>query len=238
MIRTTLAILCVLACFPGLAQVPQQINFQGQLVSADGTPLPDGSYELEFEIFSDLTAGDPGTGLWTEQHTVTLSGGVFSVSLGATTSLDGVFSDGNRFIEVRQRDAGTTDAFLQAGPRQQILSVPYAHNAEMVEGNLVCAGIIDLAANTVVKQYGGTGCSGWIASVEHQGTGTDAVRFKTDLFADIPVCTHVCQEDGLPSTSGGAFSVDTYITTCRSHAGSLRDKQVMIQCIGPKGPGS
>ena len=70
--------------------VPALINYQGQLVDAIGTPLPNGNYDLTFRIYS----ADPGGSiLWGPQvvHSVALVGGRFNVILGPTDAGAGFF---------------------------------------------------------------------------------------------------------------------------------------------------
>lgn len=41
----------MMAFSPVRAQVPNLINYQGTLSDADGNPVPDGVYEIEFNIY-------------------------------------------------------------------------------------------------------------------------------------------------------------------------------------------
>lgn len=112
----------------GRAQsVPALINYQGQLVDASGTPLPNANYDLTFRIYS----ADPGGSiLWGPQvvHSVALVGGRFNVILGPTDAggqpVSTAFSNAVTYLEIQ------VGANSPISPRQQILSGPYALQAE------------------------------------------------------------------------------------------------------------
>jgi len=106
--------------------VPASVNYQGQLTSpSTGQPVPDDSYEICFSIFDVETGGTP---LWQECQTVTVSSGIFSVTLGETTALTGdVFSGKPRYLGIQ---VGTDPEMT---PRKKLSSVPYALRAENAE---------------------------------------------------------------------------------------------------------
>jgi hypothetical protein len=56
----------------------QTITIQGVLTNNSGVPLPDGTYEVEFNIYETESGGAT---LWTEIHTVSTVNGVFSATL-------------------------------------------------------------------------------------------------------------------------------------------------------------
>jgi hypothetical protein len=99
------------------SQVPKKISYQGLLTSS-GTPVPDGSYNLTFKLYTDSSGGTP---LWTETHTgVPVSNGTFSVILGQTTSLDGISFAQQLYLAVEE---GSNPEF---SPRTTLTSAPYA----------------------------------------------------------------------------------------------------------------
>ena len=80
-----LAFFCLLAASTAVGQgVPQLINVQGKLTDAGGEPVADGSYSVLFSIYDVVTGG---TALWQETRTVTVSDGLFSISLGESTTI-------------------------------------------------------------------------------------------------------------------------------------------------------
>jgi hypothetical protein len=84
-------------------------------------PIPDNDYSIAFRVFDAATAG---TEVWTETQTVTVSGGLFSVHLGATTPFPaGAFDGTPRYLEVQ---VGADPAMT---PRLLFTSVAYAFHA-------------------------------------------------------------------------------------------------------------
>jgi len=56
-------------------------NFQGRLSDTSGNPVPNGNYQMTFQIYSDSIGG---TALWSEIHSaVSVSGGYFAIELGS-----------------------------------------------------------------------------------------------------------------------------------------------------------
>lgn len=106
----------------GHAAVPNLINYQGRLTDAQGQPLADGSYNINFKIYDQLENGAP---LWTEEQTVTLTNGIFSTTLGKNVTLDEAF-DVPYFLEIVIDGQPLT-------PRQQITSSAYAMRAKTAD---------------------------------------------------------------------------------------------------------
>jgi hypothetical protein len=131
--------------------VPGFMNFQGQLMGANGSPLATGDYELTFRIFD---AAEGGTLIWGPQvldsagsvghgPKIPVVQGYFNVILGpqdtSSRPLSSAFQGATRFLEIK---VGTNNPIA---PRQQILSAPYALNA----GNAAsAANVLAGAVNT------------------------------------------------------------------------------------------
>ena len=72
------------------AEVPQTLNYQGVLTDSEGSAVADGSYSITFRIYGP----SPGTlPLWTETNSVTVSKGIFSVTLGESVPLNLPFDE-------------------------------------------------------------------------------------------------------------------------------------------------
>src|ERR1017187_5631485 len=74
-----------------------ELSFEGKIVtSASGTNLPDGTYNMEFQIYTGCTnnTGSGCTSVWTENYFdtgtnvggVTFTSGTFQVNLGSITA--------------------------------------------------------------------------------------------------------------------------------------------------------
>ena len=118
--------------------VPGRINYQGQLLSVNGTALPNGDYDLTFKLYSDKTGGDL---VWGPQIFNGENGGTtgyaakvpledeqFNVVLGPKDTqernLVDAFNGSTRFLEI------TIGNNSPITPRQEILSAPFALQAE------------------------------------------------------------------------------------------------------------
>jgi hypothetical protein len=123
-----LAALSVFLCIQAVqAAVPQMINYQGTLTEANGTPVANGNYNIQFKIY-EVPSG--GTVLWSEKwdtstSQITVVGGIFNVMLGFVNPIpDNFFA--NHPVTYLGIKVGTDSEML---PRQQITSVGYAFTA-------------------------------------------------------------------------------------------------------------
>ncbi len=104
---------------------PRTISYQGVLRDANGN-LVDGSKNLTFGVYA---AESGGAALWEEAHLgASVRAGVFSILLGQTTPLpETLFHSPDRWLQVSVDGAPLT-------PRQKFSSVPYALNADTLDG--------------------------------------------------------------------------------------------------------
>jgi uncharacterized protein (TIGR02145 family) len=122
-----LSVTCLLLTSSLLAQSPQGIPYQAVMRNADGTVMASSAVSLTFMIH-DGTAN--GTVLYQESHSLTSNAqGLVSCVVGNGVESQGSFSNinwgsGGKFLHVMMNgnDLGT----------QQMLSVPYALNADRV----------------------------------------------------------------------------------------------------------
>ena len=147
----------------GLAQsaVPLQISYQGRVTDAAGVPLGTPTpvnRTVTFRIWDHATAGAAGNRLYSEQQTVTISNGEFSVLVGTgtavggetnTLTLDAVFSGAVRFLGVTVDD-GTAAVDPEVSPRQQIVTAAYAFRSKVAESVLGAAITTAMIANNAV----------------------------------------------------------------------------------------
>ena len=127
-------IICCILFFSGVAlAVPGLINFQGKLAS-DNAVAPEGIYRMEFLLF-DAAAG--GSELWSETQDVTVTGGIYSVQLGAVTPLDVAdFDEDGVFLEVRicppsaSGTCSSPEEMEVLSPRLPLASTAFSFKAE------------------------------------------------------------------------------------------------------------
>jgi len=145
------------------AGVPSSIHYQGVLCDpVTGDPVADGGYNFVFSIYNVATGGTP---LWTETQTgVTVDDGYFSVLLGSVNPLDASDFDGTtRYLGIK------VGADSEMTPRQLLASVPYALNAETVDG-LDAGDLDDLYVNESGDSMSGA-TSDPVLSVTNTGGG-------------------------------------------------------------------
>jgi len=133
--------------------VPPLINYQGQLMDAEGTGL-EGIRKLEFNIYDSVEP--TATPVWGPQvfNNVPLLNGRFNVILGAT-DMDGdsiltAFSTNQRFLGIKVTDAGgDLSSAQEIKPRQKMLSAPFAIKSGH-HSNIIPIGSIQAFLGTTV----------------------------------------------------------------------------------------
>ncbi len=75
--------------------INQQVSFAGKIVNTNSTNATDGTYNVEFKVYSGGTSGGGGTLVWTEDRLVSASTGIvtasgtFQVNLGSVCAFSG-----------------------------------------------------------------------------------------------------------------------------------------------------
>jgi hypothetical protein len=159
------------------ANPPERLTYQGYVVDANGNPLGATSprnYDIIFRIWNDATTTSAANRFWTEQQTVTVDKGYFSVLLGEGASIgeprpvlstlftNATASDRWVGITVKGIGAGTPPADVDILPRIRLLTSPYAFLASKalsVDGAALQSGIVAdarLSANVALRSGGNT----------------------------------------------------------------------------------
>ena len=115
-------------------QVPGQILVEGQLATAGGATVMNGTYDVTLRLYKQQVGGSV---LWQEGPlAVAVEGGVFSVAAGEAVLVNStIFSNGPELWLSIQVDA---DPEM---PRQPLRSVPFALRAGLADG-LQCSGCV------------------------------------------------------------------------------------------------
>ena len=104
-------------CF---SQVPQLINYQGVLTDGSGNHV-DGTRSIRFSIYH---APMGGSAQWTEDQTVTLFNGIFSVLLGSVSPIPySVFEGSENYLALK------VGSDPEMSPRKRLVSVGYTFKA-------------------------------------------------------------------------------------------------------------
>ncbi len=126
--RLTFYVFCILVVLCGLASAgaPKLMNYQGQLATSGGSPVPDGNYSVTFTVYDAPVAGNIK---WTENQNVTTTGGAFAVLLGSVTPInDTVFNALDRYLGI------TVGADPEMTPRIRLVTAPYSFRVSTVDG--------------------------------------------------------------------------------------------------------
>ena len=124
------------------ADVPRMINFQGRLTDANNNPL-NGTYDnMTFRIYNTPSGG---TSLWSETRSVSVSNGLFSVTLGEVTPIPIALFDGTtKYLAIDIDGAGSEP---EMSPRLKIVSSGHAFISERAFGvigsTITSANIVD-----------------------------------------------------------------------------------------------
>ena len=97
-----------------LDAVPRRLSYQGLLTKANGRAVSDGTYQVTFRLFKELSGG---TAFWEETQGIGISDGVISATLGVVNPIGGV--PANSYLEI------TIDE-TTLSPRQEMTSVFYS----------------------------------------------------------------------------------------------------------------
>lgn len=124
------------------AATSNQLNFQGRLLTASGALVPDGTYNVQFNLYY-VSSG--GSSQWTETRTnqggtpVTIQNGYYSVYLGEVTAFpSNIDWSSDLYLGMTVRGTGScafgscTPADSEMTPRFKLTAVPYALRASNV----------------------------------------------------------------------------------------------------------
>lgn len=148
--------------------VPPFMNYQGRVTVAGGGGLGDPTPEARKVVFRLFATTTGGSTLWSEEQTVTLSKGDFSVLLGLGIAfgaephdaLDTVFT-GDRYLEITvdNGDGTINGSDTPITPRQRITSTAYSFRAKtadsVVGGSIGTASLADTSV-TLAKMASGS----------------------------------------------------------------------------------
>ncbi len=173
------------------AATSNQLNFQGRLLTNTGGLVPDGVYNMEFNLYYQNVGG---ASQWTEDRLVsntqgvTIRNGYFSVYLGEYDAFPAIDWDQDLYLGMTIR--GTTScvwgscspADSEMTPRFKMTSVPYAFRAANVASSSTNAASSnsDNVSITTGDALGATSSSGNISVDVGTATGTTgALLFGT-----------------------------------------------------------
>jgi len=122
-----LPMICGIARAQGTA-----FTYQGQLTA--GGVEANGSFDLQFGLYTNVSTGNPVGSLLTNAATA-VSNGVFTTTLNFSNAFNGTAY----WLGIGVRSNGTTNAFTPLIPRQPITPTPYAITASNLTGTLAAS---------------------------------------------------------------------------------------------------
>ncbi len=138
------SVLLTSAAFSQQGAVPQLVSYQGRLLDDSGAPLT-GTYDVTFTIYDSDTLSAPANKKWTEDTSISPSGGIYSVMLGKVTPLaPQVFFDTQELYLGVLIDGETAEM----KPRSRIAMVGYAASSNLA------ANAMKLNDRTAGNSYG------------------------------------------------------------------------------------
>ena len=150
-------------------------TYQGKL--SDGAVAASGTYDLGFALYDAETGGTQiGTAL--TRSNVTVSGGIFTVSLdfGANPFTSGA----NRFLEIAVKKT-TETSFTTLTPRQPLTSSPYSiRTLSATAADALSTACVGCVTNAQINSVAGTKVTGTVANAT---TATNATTANTATIA-------------------------------------------------------
>ena len=178
------------------ANPPERMTYQGYLVDGNGDPLGNSvpaNYDVIFRIYKAKSGGEP---IWSEQQTVTVDKGYFSILLGEGSSFGNeprseqistafVGADiSDRFIGITVGGLGGVD--LEIAPRLRLVASPFAFTATQARnvsdgsGNRNLFREVDSSNNASLKLGAGSTPT---LTLQEAGDATLAGKLTIDLPA-------------------------------------------------------
>ncbi len=148
-----LVLLFLSAC---AAKLTPNLSHQGQLLDGSGNPVADGDYEVVYKIFQ---AASGGTAVYTETDTVTVENGLFTNTLGLTSTIDPTIFAQPTWLELTVNGETLT-------PRQRLQGSPFAFS--------LVSGAVVQGAQTIGRTYVGqedTGATLTVLNNDASATG-------------------------------------------------------------------
>lgn len=239
--------LCIIAVASQMTRAadsnpPERMTFQGFLTDGNGAPLAataPKNFDVVFRIYDSQSGGNQ---LWSEQQTVTVDNGYFSVLLGegsavgteprpALSSLFTGDTASDRFVETTVKGIGSGGSDATILPRLRLITSPYAYLAV----NAINAGRLVNSTNAQIVTITGTNVGINVSSPAATLDIKGSVKVSAGLTVSGLTNTGVTRLDagltvkGLTNTSvsrlEGDVTVVDKITANRSYASTVNFSQ-------------
>ena len=153
---------------PAQTGIPAAVNYQGTLTDNLGNPVTNGYYQVQFCIWDSPALTGAGDYIWGRSYPLYVAvGGLFNILLNddgglvttpgtpAATSLLSAFAGPSRYLglTITANPQGAIASPIEISPRQQLVSAPYAMQAQNATA-AVSAGFATNAASLVNETKG------------------------------------------------------------------------------------
>jgi len=185
------------------ARPPERLTYQGFLVDGNGAALGNTApknYDVIFRIWSSESGSSGTERLWSEQQTVTVDKGYFSVLLGEGTQVGSELKPqlptlfkgataSDRWVAVTVKGIGAGGANVDILPRMRLLPSPYAFLAEQATKLVRVDNSADLLTSSGnVLSFGGhldvLGNNSLEFGADVAGKQSDAGRMGYNLYSN------------------------------------------------------
>ncbi len=115
--------------------INREITYQGKLINSLGQAVTSTPLSFKFELYNTSSGGSPISS-WSETQSVSVSNGIFSATLGASSTLpQDIFSANSTVYLQVYLDTDNNGIFEEAfTPRKKLTATPYAFNSETLGG--------------------------------------------------------------------------------------------------------
>ena len=159
----SLLLLAAPALSPAQTGIPAAVNYQGTLTDNLGNPVTNGYYQVQFRIWDSPALTGVGDYIWGRSYPLYVAvGGLFNILLNddgglvttpgtpSVTNLLSAFAGPSRYLglTITANPQGAIATPVEISPRQQLVSAPYAMQAQNATA-AVSAGFATNAASLV-----------------------------------------------------------------------------------------
>ena len=180
------------------------LNVQGLLTNSSGSPLT-GTQTVTFRLYTSSTAS-VGSAVWSESDSVSLSTGIFNLTLGSTTALDPLSFSQLYYLGIQV--AGDSN---ELSPRQALGASAYAQGsmgAFNIGGQAVIVGTMTVQGNAF--SVGGSVLN--VNSSGNVGIGTANPATSLDVEANVTNFAAIINQNGGTYSSQGGLQIQTNST--------------------------
>jgi hypothetical protein len=215
---------CAMGSVPVQASVTPQISYQAKLLTDGGAPVADGSYSMIISLYGAPSGGTP---IWTARGTtgspsaltVSVTNGLFSVSLGDTSIAGGLQ---NALTGI---DWNTSSLYLgvtvgsdsEMTPRRQLNAVPQAllsENTNQLQGMSASSTAFGDATLFTIHQTSATSATGTRSALDVRSEGTnDSLDYLFRGINNAAATVFSLNRQGAVTTTGRVYFDGTGATS-------------------------